>query len=65
LAGEVRFALRISFDGRVYSVRIQESSLPSGDAQKCLLEVWRSMRFPTPRGAGGLTVVYPVKFSPG
>ena len=65
LAGEVRFALRISFDGRVYSVRIQESSLPSGDTQKCLLDVWRSMRFPVPHGAGGVTVVYPVKFSPG
>jgi len=63
-AGKASFALRIAPDGRVYSVRIKESSLASGAVQQCLLGVWRGMRFPAPVGSSGLTMVYPLEFTP-
>ncbi len=64
LRGTMSFAARIAPSGRVFSVRIQGSSLPAPQAQKCALEVWRGLEFPPPVGSGGVTVVYPITFTP-
>ena len=63
--GKVAFGLRIAPDGRVFSVCINESPFTDGAARACMLDVWKKMRFPTPSGSGGVTVVYPLTFSPG
>ncbi|MBK7584493.1 MAG: serine/threonine protein kinase [Myxococcales bacterium] len=64
LAGKVSFAVRVSPDGRVYSARIQESSLPSAEAQACSIGIWKGFRFQNPVGGRGVDFVYPIVFSP-
>jgi TonB family protein len=64
LKGQVSLALRISPSGELYSLRIQRSSLPSASAQACLIRVAEQMRFPPPAGTEGVTVSYPLVFSP-
>jgi hypothetical protein len=52
---------RLDPHGRVDSVRIDDSSLPSPQAQGCLLEHFRSIRFGAPPD-GKLSMRYPLVF---
>jgi TonB family protein len=63
VTGNVRFAVVVSPDGRVYSARIETSSLAAPGAQSCMLDVWRKMRFKPPGGTGGVRVSWPMEFA--
>ena len=63
-AGKVEIAFEIDRAGGIFFARVEEGTLPDAKAQKCVLELFRGLRFPPPVG-GVVSVIYPVVFSPG
>ena len=63
-AGQINVHFVIDAGGRVAHTRAEHTSLPDCDAVRCVLEVFRGLRFPEPEG-GGLHVLYPVLLAPG
>jgi hypothetical protein len=59
--GRFEVYFEIGPDGRVFFARIQDSALTDPDAQACMLEYFRALRFPAPVG-GVVTVTYPIIF---
>jgi TonB family protein len=62
LKGRLMLTFQVTPWGDVFSARIRESSLPDPDAQECVLDVIRRLRFPPVRGGGVLAVTYPIEF---
>lgn len=62
--GQINVHFVIDAGGRVTHVRAEHTSLPDCDAVRCVLQVFRGLRFPEPEG-GGLHVLYPVLLVPG
>jgi serine/threonine-protein kinase len=62
--GKVAIAFEIDPAGEIFFARVNEGTLPDATAQKCVLELFRGLRFPPPSG-GSATVVYPIAFTPG
>jgi serine/threonine-protein kinase len=58
----VNLYFEISPNGEVFQARLKGTTLRDPSAQRCLLDVARAMRFPPPVGAGGVSVVYPLRF---
>jgi hypothetical protein len=63
-AGQINVRFVIDASGRVTQARAEHTSLPDCDAVRCVLDVFRGLRFPEPDG-GGLHVLYPVLLAPG
>lgn len=63
-SGKVAIAFEIDRAGGIFFARVEEGTLPDAKAQKCVLELFRGLRFPPPVG-GVVSVVYPIMFSPG
>jgi serine/threonine protein kinase len=62
IGGKVTFRFVIDGHGRLFQLRIGDSSLPDPVAQKCFLGALSDMTLPPPAG-GSLTVAYPMTFS--
>lgn len=62
LGGKVSFHLSLDATGRVFEARIEASSLPDADAQRCFVSVWSRAQF-VPPAEGSLSLTYPVTFS--
>jgi len=60
--GEMRTKLAIDTHGEVTSACFERADLDDHEGGECMLEVFRSLRFPT--AAGDLTVSYPLRFVP-
>jgi TonB family protein len=63
LTGRVIVRFVIDRKGRVSDVKVDESDLPDKEAVECMLQHYRELTFPSPRG-GIVTVVYPIRFAP-
>lgn len=63
-SGTVEVSFAITPEGRVFSARVSSASLADGPAQACMLREFRTLRFGPPPG-GGMTIGYPIVFSPG
>jgi hypothetical protein len=63
-AGQINVRFVIDASGRVQHARAEHTSLLDCDAVRCVLDVFRGLRFPEPEG-GGLHVLYPVLLAPG
>jgi TonB family protein len=61
--GAVTVAFDVIADGRTRAVRIESSSVPDPGAQRCVLDVMRSLSFPPPRGGEPIGVRYPIAFN--
>jgi tRNA A-37 threonylcarbamoyl transferase component Bud32 len=61
--GTIAIELKVAPNGLVYSARIKESGLTDPVVQRCILDVIRSVELDPPRGARGLTIVYPLSVS--
>ena len=64
LKGQVVVRFLIDRDGRVSLSELEKSTLADEEATSCVVDGFRRLRFPPPDG-GVVTVVYPMKFSPG
>ena len=64
LEGRVTVRFEVNAEGRVTRPRIAENSLPDCDAARCARDNFLPLLFPKPQG-GIVTVVFPIKFSPG
>jgi TonB family protein len=64
LKGQVTVRFVIDRDGRVSLSELEKSTLGDEQATSCIVDGFRKLRFPHPDG-GVVTVVYPMKFSPG
>jgi TonB family protein len=63
-SGRVAVYFLIDPRGQVFDARLKESGLPSAEAQRCTLKVFRALQFPPPPN-GITTVEYPISFAPG
>jgi hypothetical protein len=63
-AGQINVHFVIGLDGRVSHARAEHNGVPDCDAVRCVLDVFRGMRFPAPDG-GSVHVVYPILLAPG
>lgn len=63
LAGRIAVRFLIESSGRVGWSCIAESRL-SAEIDRCVLQVFRSLRFPSPRGGGVVYVTYPLVLRP-
>jgi len=64
LKGQVVVRFLIDRDGRVSLSELEKSTLADEETTSCVVDGFRRLRFPPPDG-GVVTVVYPMKFSPG
>jgi TonB family protein len=62
VAGRISVAFELTPEGRVFSARVADASLPDPEAQACLLREIRRIVFDAPTD-GHLRVVYPLLFS--
>ena len=62
--GEVRVSFGISPTGRVSTVEVIESSLPSAEAVDCIVRVIRRVQFPPLETGQWAQVQYPLTFAP-
>jgi serine/threonine protein kinase len=60
--GRIVLFARVSPDGRIFSARIVESSLPSPAAQSCVLQAWKHLTFPPIPGGLGYELTFPLDF---
>jgi TonB family protein len=49
--------------GQVVDARLKESGLPSAEAQRCTMKLFRALQFPPPPN-GSVSVEYPLSFDP-
>ena len=61
--GRVLTAFDVNPWGELENVRLDESSLPSPDVQRCVLRVVRELEVPPPPGGQTLPVSYPFTFT--
>lgn len=64
LSGRVSIRFVIGRDGSVTDVGGKDSDLPDQSVVECIVKAFKATKFPAPEG-GIVTVVYPIKFSPG
>jgi hypothetical protein len=64
LTGLVKVRFVISPDGAIHDVSNVGTDLVDDAVVTCILEVFRSLRFPPPSG-GDVTVQYPIMLQPG
>lgn len=62
LTGKVKVKFMVARDGTVSAASTTHDSLGSEAATSCILQQFRRMRFPTPRGGGLVSVQYPFVF---
>ena len=62
LAGKIVVAFRIGPDGRAADTRVETSTLHDGDVERCVVERFSSIPFPSPKGGGSVSVHYPLLF---
>jgi hypothetical protein len=60
--GTVKVYFEVAPHGDVFYVRVEESSLPDADAQRCMLKHFRALKFAAPSG-GFAGVSYPIVFA--
>jgi serine/threonine-protein kinase len=58
IAGKVSVYFEIDPRGRVFDARIQEATLPDAETQRCMLIIFKSVRFP--KAGGSVSVTYPL-----
>ena len=63
LAGRVVLEWTVSTSGSVSVVKVARSSLASNDATKCMMDRVKNWKFPNPRGAGAVTMLYAFVFN--
>jgi TonB family protein len=63
LAGKLTVHFVIGTEGRVSSAAVESSDLGEAGMERCILEVFRAMSFPKPRGSV-VSVRYPLTFAP-
>ncbi len=63
LSGRALAVFEIRADGSVHDARLEASSLPSADAEACVLKALSGIAFPTTMGDGVVNVRYPLVFS--
>lgn len=61
VSGRLSIGLRIGPGGEVFEATFKESALPSGVTQRCVLSLFRGLRFPPPPG-GSFSANYPLTF---
>ena len=61
-SGQISFAIELTPEGHLFSLRIHDSSWPDPEGQACALKVVRTMKFRPPRG-GTQTLVYPLQLA--
>ncbi len=64
LVGKVELKFRVDASGAPAAVHVQRSDLGHYAAERCLLEVAGSLRFPPPRGGGDAEFSYPIEYRP-
>lgn len=64
LQGRVMVRFYIAADGSVSSARIESTSLPAPGAQRCITDLFRTLRF-RPPADGFMAVSYPITMHPG
>jgi hypothetical protein len=65
LAGRLEVRFTISGTGAVSRVRVAANTMPDCDTVRCMVGVFRALRFPETGNPQEVTVVYPIQFSPG
>jgi TonB family protein len=63
LAGRVSVFFEVAPDGRIFSARITQASLPDPGTQACYRRVIRSLKLPPPPG-GAASIEYPIVLTP-
>jgi TonB family protein len=64
IGGRVLVKFRIDPDGTVAQAEDIGSDLPDKVVVACVVDGYRTLRFPKPAGDGPVTVIYPISFSP-
>ena len=65
LAGKINVKFVIAGDGSVSSASLKESSMGNATVESCVVNRFKTMKFPEPQGQGIVIVSYPFLFSPG
>lgn len=66
LQGKVTVKFEIDLEGHVTSAEDVHSTMPDAEVVRCVIDGYRTLRFPKPTPTGKpLTVVYPIVFNPG
>ena len=63
LQGRMTVSLRVDTSGTVCAARVSQDELHSGEVSSCVLTMFRSRKFPAPKG-GCADVSVPLSFSP-
>jgi hypothetical protein len=64
LIGRVELKLRIGATGEPTVAHVQDSSLGHYGAEHCLLELARTLKFPSPKGGNEAEFSYPIEYKP-
>jgi hypothetical protein len=64
LIGRVELKLRVGSTGEPTVAHVQDSSLGHYGAEHCLLELARTLKFPSPRGGNEAEFSYPIEYKP-
>lgn len=64
LGGKLVMKFTIAKDGAVSAADVKSSTLADPDVDTCMIDVFKSMQFPSPTGGGIVIVSYPFLFSP-
>jgi hypothetical protein len=62
LGGKIELKVRVGAAGEPKSVHLQGSTVGSWDAERCILEIARSLTFSKPHGGKEAEFVYPIEF---
>lgn len=65
LAGKIIVNFTIQADGTTLNPRVKSSTMNHAGVEGCIVERFRKIRFPQPRGGGLVTVSYPFLFKSG
>ena len=65
LEGRLVAELNVGPDGKVNGARIVSSQIDAIDVERCISDVLRTLRFPKPRGAPMVQVIWPFVFKKG
>lgn len=65
LAGKIVIGFTIARDGSVSTASPKSTTVNNGAVEGCIVQRFRQMQFPEPKGGGIVVVSYPFLFSPG
>ncbi|MEE2643566.1 MAG: AgmX/PglI C-terminal domain-containing protein [Myxococcota bacterium] len=64
LQGDVRVKIVISGEGRVSALDIASTTLKNEQAERCLLQAIKPLRFPAPKNGEAIKIRFPFRFRP-